>query len=625
MEIKNNPKTEQSFLLVDSTSTLSKINKLKNSCQKIISFDLESDRLLTDNSINHEISENFVTDEELKSIDSACINFCQWYNENNGDTLLSYNGINIGALFRVEFNNFLIPFLKNFIILIKIVKNFPDVNFLCSSTIYQILNKLTKNVQSLEEKSFEFQLTWDKIQYNITNSISLKVSKENFQKLKKISEMVTSVFIKNNHGKTNEKSFAMIEFDPVKYETLFLESTKFKEKIFLYNRHRPIIYNRKSFKILKNSHVIPYITSKNSSKYSESDIALTKNKILKDSQTFFQNDEMFDSFFQFQGMSFWQPLKPFLIHFFNKKISDSISEIEYAKKFLLDKKLSVIILLSENGVTEQIMLKLAKKFSIQTVLLQHGLMLDNPSAENYNKILGGNLPVNSTKFFAWGNSSAEYVLQSIGYNDKIETVGSPNIDRVFLQRKNIVKKSNTVLLLATGPRDQQFVGHNVNEWNKYENLIKKICSVVAKHNLDLIIKRHPDMAESNFSKNFSQEFPSVKILKHAEILDLLLLSKIVISVGVTSSIFDAQALEKPVISVIVDHDVHGSPKSVSQSCIEIKINDFEENFSKLVNDSQSYQQVVQNANNELKKNFNNIGQSAKKIFDSLKNFKNKNS
>ena len=107
-------------------------------------------------------------------------------------------------------------------------------------------------------------------------------------------------------------------------------------------------------------------------------------------------------------------------------------------------------------------------------------------------------------------------------------------------------------------------------------------------------------------------------------MDLLLLSKIVISVGVTSSIFDAQALEKPVISVIVDHDVYGSPKSVSQSCIEIKISDFDEIFSKLVNDSQSYQQVVQNANNELKENFDNIGQSAKKILDSLKNLKDKN-
>ena len=228
----------------------------------------------------------------------------------------------------------------------------------------------------------------------------------------------------------------MIEFDSVKYETLFLESKKFKEKIFLYNRHRPIIYNRKSFKILKNSHVIPYITSKNSLKYSESDITLTKNKILKASQTFFQNDEIFNSFFQFQGMPFWQSLKPFLIHFFNKKFSDSISEIDHAKKFLLGKKPSVIILLSENGVTEQIMLKLAKKFSIQTVLLQHGLMLDNPSAENYNKILGGNLPVNSTKFLAWGNSSADPILQSNKFNDKIETVGSPNIDRIFLHRKN---------------------------------------------------------------------------------------------------------------------------------------------------------------------------------------------
>ena len=321
MEIKNNPKTDQSFLLVDSTSTLSKINKLKNNSQKIISFDLESDRLLTDNLINHEISENFFPDEELKSIDSACINFCQWYNENNGNTLLSYEGINLGSLFRVEFNNFLIPFLKNFVILTKIVRNFPDVNFMCSSTICQILNKLIKNVQSLEEKSLESKLTWDKIQYNVTNSISLKVSKENFQKLKKIAEMVTSIFIKNNHGKTSGKSFALIEFDSVKFETIFLESTKFKEKIFLYNHHRPIIYNRKSFKILKNSHVIPYITSKNSSKHSESDIDLTKNKILKNSQTFFQNDEIFNSFFQFQGVSFWQALKPFLIHFFNKKIS----------------------------------------------------------------------------------------------------------------------------------------------------------------------------------------------------------------------------------------------------------------------------------------------------------------
>ena len=87
-------------------------------------------------------------------------------------------------------------------------------------------------MQSLEEKSPESQLVWDKIQYNITDSISLKISKENFQKLKKISEMVTSVFLKDSNGKTDEKSFALIEFDSVKFETIFLESKNLKKRSF---------------------------------------------------------------------------------------------------------------------------------------------------------------------------------------------------------------------------------------------------------------------------------------------------------------------------------------------------------------------------------------------------------
>ena len=67
MEIKNSQKIVQKFLLVDSTSTLSRINDLKNDYQKIISFDLESDRILTNNSINHEISEKFLSEDRIKS------------------------------------------------------------------------------------------------------------------------------------------------------------------------------------------------------------------------------------------------------------------------------------------------------------------------------------------------------------------------------------------------------------------------------------------------------------------------------------------------------------------------------------------------------------------------------
>ena len=56
----------------------------------------------------NEISDTIIDISELKVIDSACLNFCQWYEKNNGNETLSYENINLGSLFRVEFYNFLI-------------------------------------------------------------------------------------------------------------------------------------------------------------------------------------------------------------------------------------------------------------------------------------------------------------------------------------------------------------------------------------------------------------------------------------------------------------------------------------------------------------------------------------
>ena len=617
MSSKNPNYSDTNFLLVDSTITITKIKRLKLDFKKIITFDIKSDRLLSDNSMKHEISDNLVTNNELKLIDSGCIDFCQWYNENNGNELLSHENINLGSLFRIEFHNFLIPFLKNFLIINKILRKFPGATFFCSPNIYQIFNKLTQNAKSIEKKSYEVQLTWDKIQYNLTDSISINVSKKNFQKLKKFSETVVSIFAKKNNQKKSKKSHALIEFDSIKYEKIFLESNNFKEKIFLYNRHRPIIYNRKSMNILKKSDIIPYMSSKKSLGKIESKINSSFTQIMKNFEKLMDDDVFFSSFFQFNGISFWLSLKPYLIQFFTKKLLASINEIELAKKFLLDNKLSSLIVLSESGFTEQIMIKLANRLSINTILLQHGILLDNPSAINYNKIIGGNLPINVNRFFVWGDTSYNYAIESKCVADKIEIKGSPNLDRIFDKNKQNIQSSEPVLLLATGPRDQQSVGHNVNEWKKYEDIIKKICEVVTKNNLNLIIKRHPDMAESDFSKEISQEFPNVKILKHGEISELLLISKIVISVGISSSIFESQILKKPVISIIADHDVYGSPNSVKQSCFETSINDFETNFTKLVMNSKTSQKIVENADKSIRKDFSNIGKSSKIILESL--------
>ena len=69
MSSKNSNYLDTNFLLVDSTITITKIKQLKLDLNKIITFDIKSDRILSDNSMKHEISDNLVTNNELKLID----------------------------------------------------------------------------------------------------------------------------------------------------------------------------------------------------------------------------------------------------------------------------------------------------------------------------------------------------------------------------------------------------------------------------------------------------------------------------------------------------------------------------------------------------------------------------
>ena len=112
MSLQNLEKTSDNILLIDSTVTENDLQNLKKTFKKIITFDIESDRKLITKKVLHDVSDALIDKSELKMIDSTCINLCQWYNENNGNEVLSYENINIGSLYRIEFYNFLIPILN---------------------------------------------------------------------------------------------------------------------------------------------------------------------------------------------------------------------------------------------------------------------------------------------------------------------------------------------------------------------------------------------------------------------------------------------------------------------------------------------------------------------------------
>ena len=163
--ISKSSKVHDEILLLDSTISKKDLIDFHKNYTKIITFDIDSDRLLTSNKISHITSDDFLNHSELKKLDSLCLDFCQWYIHNNGKHLLSHENINLGSLFRVEFHNYLIPIIKNFFVINKIKKLHPNITFVCSGNIFKISLEIGMNSISLNNKSHESELTWDEIQY----------------------------------------------------------------------------------------------------------------------------------------------------------------------------------------------------------------------------------------------------------------------------------------------------------------------------------------------------------------------------------------------------------------------------------------------------------------------------
>ena len=317
-------------------------------------------------------------------------------------------------------------------------------------------------------------------------------------------------------------------------------------------------------------------------------------------------------------MNLWSFLKPYIIKIFENKLFDSLYEIESAKNFLLKTDLKFVIILSECGFTEQIIIKLAKKLSIKIILLQHGIITDDEfSSFDYNTIIAGVIPIESDYFFSWGKISSEYVHQLVNVKSQIKLIGNPNLDRILSKKKNLKQNSNTVLLLTTGPRNQHSVGNHVPTWNEYEELIESLCSSISKSKLNLIIKRHPDIAENDFSTKFYKKLSDIQIFKSGDVSDLIMDSKLVVSVGVSSGILESQVVEKPVISINVDYDIYGPTKYIPSSCPHIQLAEFEKIFSKLVDESQMIDELIQKGKSSINDSISNIGNSSKILFGTL--------
>ena len=95
---------------------------------------------------------------------------------------------------------------------------------------------------------------YDSVKFQITDSLSIKIPKKSYLKLKNISEQTILKLLRNNRNNKNQKKHTLlIEFNPIKYQRLFELSTKHGIQLILFNRRRPYVWNKESYSIIKNS------------------------------------------------------------------------------------------------------------------------------------------------------------------------------------------------------------------------------------------------------------------------------------------------------------------------------------------------------------------------------------
>ena len=335
--------------------------------------------------------------------------------------------------------------------------------------------------------------------------------------------------------------------------TLFPYTTLFRS----FNRRQPTVWNIKTFSLIKKSGVIIENADTLMNSEMKKKIKNDKKNIEIKINNMFKNADFFNSFFSINGNSFWISFSSHFITYFKKRALEFIKEIQLAKELLNKFHFSFILLHSEVGPNEKILLQLAKLKKIPTFLLQHGIMNDSVDAYDYN-VYRGLIPIESDHAIVWGKVYEDYFRQIGIPKEKIHTIGTPIYDKLK-DLNSIDNEEGYVLLATSGPTKEVTFDLTIETIEKNIETIKKIAEIIVSYNKKLIVKLHPSPDEYDPSKILRKINPEIEIIKTGNIAELIKKCILFIVIDETTSILDAHLLRKPVLSIAVKAEEFGLP------------------------------------------------------------------
>lgn len=520
---------------------------------KIISFDFNAHKELDSLGISHELIENYFELEEQEEIDNLAIKFTtNWYQIDKINELIKYNDLRLGNLLEIELITFIIEILKKMIGFRKLLEK-EKYSKIYASSLNEIVEYfgLENSYRVKNLKKFNDTLYFDKIEIPISfggKTKTIKISRNNFTKIKKIIEKTTNLVFNLKYKFGNDEIILLLDFNPTIYPSLLRELGSKHENIILFNQRRPAVWNFDSLKIVKNSGCKTINIEDLRDDRSDKKVGIEHQNIIKKLNKMWEYNEDFEKFFSIDGQSFWKLIKNQFQKMVEERFVEAISRYILIENFFQKNHVHSVLEWAHNGFEEKIVIDIAKNNNIPIYLLQHGTAPINEKWNKYHYLMPY-FPTLGIKLITWGKAMKEFVLQNKIQEEQVLDLGSPRHDMFFLSDKTAVH--SMILIAANGFMHNNFAGNDSRSYQYLEDYFSEICKTVPKiSNKQIIVKLHPGQFYYDMKPLINKIDPKIPIFQNQNILNLIKKCDVMISLNYSTALLDAMILQKPTMLVL---------------------------------------------------------------------------
>jgi len=616
----------EKIILVDSTSNFENIKNFfkKENNLSIISFDYKSHKKLENGNIPHQISDDYITDLQCKTIQDYVYKFTYWYFEKDFSKFLEYREINLGRLFQDELLNFFVRFLKKFKEIEIIFASNQNKEFLAENELFDIIQFFTNSTLNLQKSTKKFHsFPHEEMRVNLKIAgyeKSLFLSRDRYLKLKKLSDFLINNMFNPKITDNTKTKILFAEYNTERYKELFLKSKKFNAEIFFYGKRRPAFWNGSTLKTIRNSKckiITNHLIYDNVAKHEEK---LGIKKMRTQLSELWKKNSSLEKFFTFGDFEVFTLIKPVLVELIENRLSHTIHEIELVNRMFQKIRFDFSVIINELGFSEQIISCLSKTHKVKCIHMQEGFHWDTIAA-HANLTSQGAYLHDADTLAVWGDIDRSISIENGGIpSNKVRIIGAPRYDNLF---NSETKKQDYILLASSGdPQPEEVNGIRINKIEEYLTDILQISKIVRELDEEVFIKLHPSPTQLMDLVELGKKIdPKITIVSHGEITSLLPSAKLVISIGMSSAIIEALILKKPVIFIPgIDYN-WGDPSIINEKgCLISSINELKNDLKGVLNNTKLYAEQQNSSRKYLSKLISHHGNASDEFYKYLKNY-----